>query len=374
MKNLNFLIKPASGLCNMRCRYCFYEDEAANRSEASVGRMTAATADKLIEDAFTALEPRGMVTFAFQGGEPTLAGLDYFRHFVAKVSQCNTKRVQINYAIQTNGLAINEDWADFLARNRFLVGVSIDGTKAIHEELRPDTAGKSTWTRVTKALALLQKKRVDTNILCVVTRPCAKSPVKVYHALQKLGGQYLQFIPCLDPLGAERGSMAYSLTPELYAGFLCGLFDEWYLDWKNGRYTSIRLFDDYVHLAMGMPAGTCATSGSCGAYLVVEGDGTLYPCDFYCLDEWKLGKVGEQPLKQFLKGEKEREFLAQGEQHPAECAACACCSLCFGGCKRDWYTDDTGTHNYFCPAFRKFFSHAGVRLAEIARLESSTRR
>lgn len=374
MKNLNFLIKPASGLCNMRCRYCFYEDEAANRSEASAGRMTAATADKLIEDAFTALEPRGMVTFAFQGGEPTLAGLDYFRHFVAKVSQCNTKRVQVNYAIQTNGLAINEDWADFLARNRFLVGVSIDGTKAIHEELRPDTAGKSTWTRVTKALALLQKKRVDTNILCVVTRPCAKSPIKVYHALQKLGGQYLQFIPCLDPLGAERGSMAYSLTPELYAGFLCGLFDEWYLDWKNGRYTSIRLFDDYVHLAMGMPAGTCATSGSCGAYLVVEGDGTLYPCDFYCLDEWKLGKVGEQPLEQFLKGEKEREFLAQGEQHPAECAECACRSLCFGGCKRDWYTDDTGTHNYFCPAFRKFFSHAGVRLAEIARLESSTRR
>lgn len=227
---------------------------------------------------------------------------------------------------------------------------------------------------MTKALALLQKKRVDTNILCVVTRSCAKSPVKVYHALQKLGGQYLQFIPCLDPLGAERGSMTYSLTPELYAGFLCGLFDEWYLDWKNGHYTSIRLFDDYVHLAMGMPAGTCASSGSCGAYLVVEGDGTLYPCDFYCLDEWKLGKIGEQPLAQFLQGEKERAFLAQGEHHPAECADCVCHSLCFGGCKRDWYTDDTGNHNYFCPAFRKFFSHAGSRLAEIARLESSMRR
>ena len=374
MKTLNFLIKPASGLCNMRCRYCFYEDEAANRSEANAGRMTEATADQLIEDAFAALDERGMVTFAFQGGEPTLAGLDYFRHFVAKVAQCNTKRVQVNYAIQTNGLALNEEWADFFAANRFLVGVSVDGTKAIHEELRPDAAGKSTWNRVTKNLALLQKKRVDTNILCVVTRLCAKSPVKVYHALQKLGGQYLQFIPCLDPLGAERGSMGYSLTPELYASFLCGLFDEWYLDWKNGRYTSIRLFDDYVHLAMGMPAGTCATSGSCGAYLVVEGDGTLYPCDFYCLDDWKLGKVGEQPLDAFLHGEKEREFLAQGERHPAECAECACHGLCFGGCKRDWYTDETGTHNYFCPAFLRFFSHAGVRLAEIARAERAMQR
>lgn len=374
MRNLNFLIKPASGLCNMRCRYCFYEDEAANRAQASAGRMSQATAGQLIEEAFAALDDRGMVTFAFQGGEPTLAGLDYFRHFTEKVNQCNTKRAQVNYAIQTNGLALDEEWADFFAAHHFLVGVSIDGTKAIHEALRPDAAGQSTWNRVTRNLALLQKKRVDTNILCVVTRLCAKSPVKVYHALQKLGGAYLQFIPCLDPLGADRGSMAYSLTPELYGGFLCGLFDEWYLDWKNGRYTSIRLFDDYVHLAMGMPSGTCSTSGSCGSYLVVEGDGSLYPCDFYCLDDWKLGEIGQQPLEAVLEGEKEKAFLAEGRQHPAECAECPSRSLCFGGCKRDWYTDQTGTHNYFCPAFRRFFQHAGPRLAEIARAEAALRR
>lgn len=374
MRNLNFLIKPASGLCNMRCRYCFYEDETANRAQASAGRMTEATADALIEGAFAALEERGTVTFAFQGGEPTLAGLEYFRHFVDKVAQCNTKHIRVSYAIQTNGLALDEEWADFFRAHHFLVGVSIDGTKAIHESLRPDAAGGSTWTRVTKHLAILQKKQVDTNILCVVTRPCAKSPVKVYHSLQKLGGKYLQFIPCLDPLGAQRGSMGYSLTPELYAGFLCGLFDAWYLDWKNGNYTSIRLFDDYVHLAMGLPSGTCSTSGSCGAYLVVEGDGTLYPCDFYCLDEWTLGRIGQQPLDVVLSGEKEQAFLAQGEHHPAECADCPSRCLCFGGCKRDWYTDASGTHNYFCPAFRRFFAHAGPRLAEIARAEAALQR
>ena len=373
MRNLNFLIKPASGLCNMRCRYCFYEDEAANRAQASAGRMSEATADRLIEDAFAALDRRGTVTFAFQGGEPTLAGLDYFRHFTAKAAQCNTKQIDIHYAIQTNGLALDEDWADFFVRNHFLVGVSIDGTKAIHEELRPDAAGKSTWNRVTKSLVLLQKKRVETNILCVVTRLCAKSPVKVYHSLQKLGGQYLQFIPCLDPLGGERGAMGYSLTPELYGSFLCGLFDEWYLDWKKGQYTSIRLFDDYVHMAMGLPSGTCATSGSCGSYLVVEGDGSLYPCDFYCLDQWKLGEVGQQPLDAFLEGEKEKTFREEGQRHPAECAGCPSRSLCFGGCKRDWYTDETGVHNYFCPAFTRFFQHAGPRLAEIARAEAAFR-
>lgn len=374
MRNLNFLIKPASGLCNMRCRYCFYEDEAANRAQASAGRMTKVIADQLIEDAFAALDEWGMVTFAFQGGEPTLAGLDYFRHFTEKVSQCNTKHTRVNYAIQTNGLALDESWVDFFAEHHFLVGVSIDGTKAIHEVLRPDAAGQSTWNRVTRNLALLQKKRVDTNILCVVTRLCAKSPVKVYHTLQKLGGVYLQFIPCLDPLGADRGSMDYSLTPELYGSFLCGLFDEWYLDWKNGRYTSVRLFDDYVHLAMGMPSGTCSTSGSCGSYLVVEGDGSLYPCDFYCLDDWKLGQIGQQPLEAILNGEKEKAFLDEGQHHPVECAECPSRSLCFGGCKRDWYIDQTGSHNYFCPAFRRFFQHASPRLAEIARAEAAFRR
>lgn len=367
MQNLSFLIKPASGLCNMRCRYCFYEDELSTRTQPHAGCMAEATADRLIESAFAALEDsRSQVTFAFQGGEPTLAGLDYFRHFVEKVRCANTHRAAVHYSIQTNGLLIDETWADFFAANDFLVGVSIDGTKAIHEGLRPDASGTSTWNRVTKALALLQKKKVEVNILCVVSRLCAKSPVKVYHALQKLSGEYLQFIPCLDPLDAPRGSMEYSLTPELYGSFLCALFDEWYRDWQSGHYTSIRLFDDYVHLAMGLPAGTCASSGSCGAYLVVEGDGTLYPCDFYCLDEWKLGNIGQDSLMELFLCEKQKAFLAQGDHHPAECASCPWYRLCFGGCKRDWYKDKNGNHNYFCPAFRMFFAHAAPRIAQIA--------
>lgn len=369
MKTLNFLIKPVSGLCNMRCRYCFYEDETVNRSQGNAGRMSEATADRLIEDAFSALDDHGLVTFAFQGGEPTLAGLDYFQHFVEKVFQCNTKRVQVNYAFQTNGLLLNEAWADFFSAHHFLVGISVDGTKAVHDQLRLDTASNGTWNRVCKAVALLQKKKVDVNLLCVVSRLCAKSPVKVYHSLQKLGVRYLQFIPCLDPLDAPRGSMVYSLTPDLYGKFLCSLFDEWFLDWKSGNYTSIRLFDDYVHLAMGLPASTCSISGSCGAYLVVEGDGSLYPCDFYCLDNWNLGKVGQQPLESFLNGKKEASFLEQGKQHPAECAACRWHQLCLGGCKRDWYSDETGNHNYFCTAFRTFFAYASDRLAFIAQIE-----
>ena len=368
MRNINFLIKPASGHCNMRCRYCFYEDETSLREEGNSGIRTLDTADTLIGEAYAALDPGGMVTFAFQGGEPTLAGLDYFRHFVSKVREVNQKKVTVHYAIQTNGLALNSDWAKFFRENNFLVGVSLDGDKAIHDFLRPDAGGNDTWSRVSKNLSLLQREKVEVNLLCVVSRQCAKHPRKVYRSLQKLG-RYLQFIPCLDPLEAERGSMPYSLTPELYGDFLCTVFDEWYRDFAAGQYTSVRLFDDYVHLAMGLPAGTCSTSGTCGAYLVVEGDGTLYPCDFYCLDQWKLGKLGELSLTDVMEGETARKFLAEGLDHPAECAACPYIRLCNGGCKRDWVRDEVGSHNYFCSAFRKFFDYAAPRIAQIARAQ-----
>lgn len=373
----NFLIKPASGACNMRCKYCFYEDEMSCRTEAKPVFMTHETAEILIRQTFSEDTEKGSpipVTFSFQGGEPTLAGLDFFRDFTEMVLQYNHHNRPVHYAIQTNGLVLNEEWADFFLKHHFLVGISIDGDKALHESLRPDAQGKSTWNRVTKSLVLLQKKGVDVNLLCVVTRQCAKHPAKIYRALKKLGGQYLQFIPCLDPLEAPRGSMPYSLTPELYSTFLCGLFDEWYRDWKEGNYTSVRHFDDYIHLAMGMPAGTCATSGSCGAYFVAEGDGSLYPCDFYCLDEWKIGTLGEASLSEYAQGEIETRFLSQGMEHPKECSSCPFYRLCFGGCKRDWYQDEQGeNHNYFCPAFRQFFSYAGERIMEIARMEMNMR-
>lgn len=367
MKTLNFLIKPASGHCNMRCRYCFYEDETGLREGGNSGMMTAGTADLLIREAFGALEPGGQVSFAFQGGEPTLAGLPYFRHFVKKVREENHKGISVHYAIQTNGLALDEDWADFFRTHGFLVGVSLDGEKAIHDALRHDATGKDTWNRITKNLALLQRKQVEVNLLCVVSRLCAKHPAKVYRSLQKLGGQYLQFIPCLDPLEAERGSMPYSLTPQLYGDFLCGLFDLWYRDFVSGKYTSIRLFDDYVHLAMGLPASTCSTAGGCGAYLVVEGDGALYPCDFYCLDPWFLGRLGEVSLAQAMESQRAREFLREGQNLPAGCGECRWLPLCNGGCKRDWILEQGERRNYFCPAFQRFFAYTELRLRELAR-------
>ena len=278
MPHISLLVKPASSLCNMRCRYCFYADEAASRSQSSLGLMTRDTAAEMIRQALAAAGPSGQLTVAFQGGEPTVAGLAFFEHFVEDMTRYNTARIPVAYAFQTNGLALDEAWAAFLARNRFLVGVSVDGDKALHDEFRVDAGGKGTWNRVQKNLAMLQRAGVACNLLCVVTRRCARSAVRVYHALQKTGVEYLQFIPCLDPLDGPRGGQPWSLTPEEYGNFLCALFEEWYRDWAGGRYTSVRLFEDYVELAMGLPPSTCATSGRCGAYFVVEGDGSVYPC------------------------------------------------------------------------------------------------
>lgn len=370
MKMVNLLIKPASSLCNLRCRYCFYADIADIREVDSYGVMTRDTAKVLIDRAFEAVEPGGIVNFMFQGGEPTVAGLDFFKEFTTMVTARRPAGVTARFAIQTNGMVINEEWADLFKKYDFLVGVSVDGYRELHDFNRVDPAKKGSYSRVVKTVQLLQQKGVAVNLLCVVTGLCARHPQKVYAGLKKLGVGYLQFIPCLDPLEEERGTAPYSLTPEVYGKFLCALFDDWFRDWEKGQYTSVRLFDDYVHLAMGEPAGTCATSGGCGSYFVVEGDGSIYPCDFYVLDSWRMGNLHDTGLKELAATDTARRFLREGAMRPAECSSCQWLPVCNGGCRRDWeWTEDGHTHNYYCPAFKMFFEHTASRLAHIARCE-----
>lgn len=208
---------------------------------------------------------------------------------------------------------------------------------------------------------------IECNLLCVVTKRLAKKAERVYKSMKATGVRYLQFIPCLDPLGAQRGIENYSLSPELYAQFLCALFDAWYRDWKTGVYVSVRLFEDYIQLLMGAPTGTCSTTGACGSYMVVEGSGAVYPCDFYCLDEYKLGTIQNDSLQALLLGEKMRIFIKDGRNVPAECQQCRWVNLCHGGCKRDRNTADKAQRSYYCKALQKFFAYAEPRMREMAR-------
>lgn len=369
MRFVNFLIKPASSLCNLRCRYCFYEDEACNRTEKSMGIMTQATTDLLLEAAFAEVDPNGAVSFAFQGGEPTLAGLDYFRYFTARAKALRPAGVEVSYSIQTNGMLIDGQWADFFRDNDFLVGLSMDGFKELHNLHRVDAKGNGSWNRLCRSLEMLQNRGVRVNVLCVVTAQCAKKPEKVYSQLKKLGVDYMQFIPCMDPMGTQRGNETFSLKPEAFGEFLCRLFDLWFEDWQRGQYRSVRLFDDYIHMILGDQPGTCATCGYCGSYFVVEGNGSVYPCDFYVLDEWKIGQLGEQSLAEMSGSPKRQEFLHWGAVKPRECLQCRWRSLCNGGCKHDWTGSARCTHNYYCAGFRKLFAHAESRLLQVARAE-----
>jgi len=363
MRAVTFLIKPASSLCDMRCRYCFYHDISDIREVKSMGILSEDTARALIQAAFAAVEPGGFVQFTFQGGEPTLAGLDFFQRFMDLEAQYRTKGISVGHSIQTNGLHLNEEWAQFLKAYGFLVGISIDGNQALHDAYRVDAAGRGTWDRVTGALALLDRYGVEANVLCVVSSAVAKNPQKVYASLRKLGNHPMQFIPCLDPLEAQRGSEAYSLKPEAYGRFLCGLFDCWYRDWKAGNYISIRTFDDYLRILMRMSPSTCAASGACGSYLVVEGDGSLYPCDFYVLDEWKIGNIREMSVAQALASEASVRFVREGALRPDDCRTCRFFPICRGGCKRDW---TELRKNYYCASFKTFFTYSLPRLQEMA--------
>ncbi len=373
MNHLTLLIKPVSSLCNMRCRYCFYEDESENRMQKFMGIMGEETVRILLENAMTYIGEKGSLTIVFQGGEPTLAGADYFRNFTHTAENLLPQGASIQYCIQTNGYQISDELLAVLKQSRFLVGISMDGCRALHDGQRIDVSGNGTWNRILGNLKRLQHAGIEVNALCVITAQAAGSAQKIYRTLKQLGLRHHQYILCLDPLEAERGSMPFSLTPESYGRFLKDVFDLWYADWKRGDYVSIRTFEDFVFNAMGIPCSNCASSGKCGQYLLIEADGSAYPCDFFALDEWKLGSIQDHTVEELLGSGKATEFVQQRNNPPAECFTCPYQLLCRTGCFRDWEQTSGGFHNHYCESFKMLFAYAIPRIMEVANAELRSR-
>lgn len=373
MKTLTLLIKPASSLCNMGCKYCFYEDEANIRSQKSMGLMTEGTVRIMVEKAMDYLGDRGDLTIVFQGGEPTLAGADYFCYVTDLVAEQKPQGVRVQYAIQTNGLELSEELLAVLKKWNFLVGVSLDGFRMLHDGNRIDAAGNGTWNRILKNLRRLQTAGVETNALCVITAEAAKYPEKIYRTLKQLGFRYQQYILCLDPMEVPRGTMPFSITPQEYGIFLREAFRLWYADWKRGEYVSIRTFEDMVYNAMGIPCSNCAQSGQCGHYLVIEADGSVYPCDFYVLDQWKLGSILEDTVQELLQSDTAKAFARQRSCPPEECAVCPYRQLCRTGCFRDWEKTQNGYRNHYCHSFQILLEYAMPYFQEIATAELRAR-
>lgn len=371
MPPISVLIKPASGLCNMQCRYCFYSDEMARRQVPFRGIMSIETMKRLVDRTLAFAERYCM--FSFQGGEPSLAGLDFFQKFTDYVNRHpRAKQMQIEYSFQTNGYHLDEAWMQWFKKNHVLVGVSLDGPEEIHDRYRVTQDGSGTFRNVMETIHLLKEYQIEYNILTVVTAESASRGKELYAYFKEQQFHFQQYIECLDPIGEPPGQQEYSLTPEAYERFLKDTFDVWYKDMKRGNYTYHRYFENLMLILAGRTPESCNMRGVCGAQWVIEADGSVYPCDFYVLDEWCIGNICEDPFDAMEVKRQELGFIEWSRKLPKECRACRYVMLCRNGCRRNRepVTEEVTQKNYFCTAYRGFLDYAYPRLTEILRLLS----
>lgn len=341
------MIKPASSLCNMRCRYCFYHDVTNLREVKSFGVMKSETAENLIKKALDFADGES-VAFAFQGGEPLIAGLDYFKAFVKTTEKYNKKSSRIFYGIQTNGTLVTDEWARFFKENNFLVGLSLDGDFKANR-FRVDENYDNAYDKIISAADILNNHGVQFNILTVLTGYCAENIDSIYKFLTGKGFKHLQFIPCLRPFGDERENEMY-MTVRQYAKFLIHGFNAYVKDYVRNDYTSVRYFDNLVQMYLGNAPEQCGMCGHCMHQFVAEGNGNIYPCDFYCTDDNLLGNINESDFSTLAHSRKAEDFLRESLGVNEECRKCEFFALCRGGgCKRM-----KNDRNY-CEAYKAFF-------------------
>ena len=360
MKYISFLIKPASSACDMRCSYCFYRDVADHRAHAVRERMSERTMRALVDRAL-ALGDDAQVTFAFQGGEPTLAGIEFFRAFTGYVDSRRTGQ-HVSYALQTNAHTLTPEWAALFRGHGFLVGVSVDAYRELHDSLRRDVSLGGTHARVMESVGMLRDAGVDFNVLTVLSAQLARHPQRVFKFYQREGIDYVQLIPCLagfDGEGAE-----YALTPRAFFSFYRTFFDLWLREVRAGHVMSVGLFDNIMQMSLGQYPQACGMLGRCAPQFVVESNGDVYPCDFYALDEYRCGNVREDSLEAMATCEPMRAFLAEPRRPCSACADCPFEGICHRNCKRlnaSYYDDD------YC-GYRAFLEYAYEPLARVARM------
>lgn len=372
MKNLNLLIKPASSSCNLRCRYCFYYDVADNREVKNYGIMNDDTLENMVKKVFDDVEYSA--NFAFQGGEPTMAGIEFFEKFHKFVEKYNTKKIIVNFSLQTNGTLLNKKWLELFKKHNYLIGLSLDGNKEMHDTFRIDAKGEGTFSRVLKAAKMMKKAEVEFNILCVVNKLIAQNGKVVYNFFRNNGFRYYQFIPCLDSLSCSE-EKDYTLTAEDYGKFLDETFNLWYEDMMSGKRISVRHFDNYTKILLGEEPEACDMVGHCNMNAVLESDGSMYPCDFYVLDEFKVGNINESSFEELFKSEAEMRFLRTSLAVDEKCKVCRYFKICRGGCRRHKELTAEGNYeNRFCESYKYFFERNIDKMIKTAEYVMKIRR
>ena len=361
---ISLLIKPAGPDCNLRCTYCFYRQKSGMFPGVKEHRMKDSTLERLIDQGMEA--GRDLAQFSWQGGEPTLMGLDFFRRVVAlQAERMGTGQVVTN-ALQTNGTLVDRKWAEFLSANNFLVGVSLDGPAGLHDHYRRDEKRRGSHARIMQNLKVLLDEGAEVNILVLLNERNVREPERVYDFLMSTGVKYFQFVPCIEP-GPGGTPAFYAITPEQYGEFLCRVFDRW-LD--SPMDISVRDFDDLMMMRQGQPANTCINQPRCGGYFLIEHNGDVFPCDFFVLPKWKLGNLNETPLSELRMSPKLAEFGEQKTMLSVQCRECKWLTFCYGGCikHRIILGGDVSDPTYFCKSYTMLHEHSSSVLDE---LESS---
>lgn len=346
MKHVSLLIKPSSSLCNLKCTYCFYNDISSIREVKSYGFMSEEVVTKMIDNVYRDLEDSDHLSLVFQGGEPTLVGIEYYKKLTEYVKRKNSK-VEVHYSIQTNGFTIDSDWCELFKEHNFLVGLSIDGSEKYHDQTRRTWAKEGSYNRIMDSKKLLDLYGVDYNIITVLTSDLSKDPNSIIDFLEKSNVEYVQFIPCLEDLD-RKGSHSEALTPERFYYFYSKIFEYWINQLEHGKYRSIKLFDDIFNLFVNREITACGMTGSCQVQLVVEGDGSTFPCDFYVLDEYKLGNIKESTIYDLAGHENAKRFLNENRSPKDFCKTCPYLMYCNGGCKRMDKNMYINEENTFC--------------------------
>ena len=364
MKPFSLLVKPASADCNLRCKYCFYLDRCEMYPEEKRHRMSDAVLERLISTYMATPQPQHSI--GWQGGEPTLMGLDFFKR-VTSLQQQYGRGASVSNGLQTNTTLIDDEWAKHLARYNFLVGVSIDGPPEIHDKYRTFVNGRGAHADVMRGLECLKRNKVEYNVLTLVSQSNVRHPVETYHYLRdELGVKFHQYIECVE-FESDGSLQPFAVTGKEWGDFLCAVYDEWVRCGDTHR-ISIRLFDSILTLMVDGYANVCAMGRDCRSYLVVEHNGDVFPCDFYVRPDLKLGNIMEDSWEDLLASPAYAKFGARKTQWNEKCAECKYLQYCAGCCpkNRPASSQDPTQLSWLCNGWIQFFDHALPKLESLA--------
>lgn len=376
------MTKPVGPICNLDCKYCFYLEKEKLYPEKSDWAMPDDVLESYVRQYIEAQDVPA-VSFAWQGGEPTILGVDYFRKVVAlQKKYANGKRIE--NAFQTNGILLDDEWGEFFAENNFLLGLSIDGPRELHDCFRVDKGGAPTFDRVLRGLTFLKKHGVEFNTLSVLHRKNSQHPLKVYRFLKEIGSGFMQFIPIVERIAAKANSdglvligpgqareariSTWSVEPLQFGKFLCAVFDEWVRE-DVGKYF-VQIFDVALESWLGMGQSLCVFRETCGAAMALEHNGDLYSCDHFVYPENRLGNIMEQPLESLVNSAAQRRFgLDKRDMLPRYCRECDVRFACNGECPKHRFLrtpDGEEGLNYLCAGYKAFFHHIDPYLRVMA--------